>query len=170
MAWGDFQGNRNQTVIDSLLKLQKRFVGIIAGKHGKYHSDPIFANLGILKIGDMYRQQMRVHAWKFWNGKLPESQAGMLNKVNETHDYSTRKAKMGLTISTQDHCSIGYRAPKEWDSMTEKLREVKSLSCFKAQSKREFLNEYKSFKCTVKNCFVCKADRDYDQDRNAETV
>ena len=30
MAWGDFQGNRNFTVADSLLKLQKRFVGIIA--------------------------------------------------------------------------------------------------------------------------------------------
>ena len=169
MAWGDFQGSRNVTVADSLLKLQKRFVGIIAGKQGKYHSDPIFADLGILKIEDMYRQQIRVHTWKFWNGKLPESQAGMLNKVNETHEYNTRRAKMGLTVTTQDHCSIGYRAPKEWDSMTETLREVKSLSGFKAQSKLEFLKGYKAFECSAKDCFVCKVERESNQDRNAET-
>ena len=145
MAWGDFQSNRNMTLAESLPKLQKRFVGVIAGKQGKYHSDPIFADLGILNIGDLYRQQLRIHAWKFWNGRLPESQ-----------EYNTTKAKMGLTIKTQDHSSIGNRAPKEWDSMTETLRGLKSLFGFKGHSKQEFLKGYKAFECTVKGCFVCK--------------
>ena len=65
MVWGDFQGNRNQTLAESLLRLQKRFAGIIAGKRGRYHLDPILSRIGLIKIGDLYRQQLRIHAWKF---------------------------------------------------------------------------------------------------------
>ena len=53
--------------------------------------------------------------------------------------------------------------------MTETLREVKSLSGFKAQSKLEFLKGYKAFECPAKDCFVCKVERESNQDRNAET-
>ena len=81
MAWGDCGGNRNVTLGESLLKLQKRFVGLIAGRSGRYHADPLFAQLGILKIQDLYRQQVRIHAWKYWHGRLPASQACMLGKV-----------------------------------------------------------------------------------------
>ena len=119
MAWLDFHGNRNLTLGQCLL----RFAGIIAGEQGRYHSDPIMAQMGILKIEDLYRQQMRIHAWKFWNGKLPPSQADMLGKVSETHEHNTRSAKFGLTRSTHDHRSIGYRIPKEWESLTETQRE-----------------------------------------------
>ena len=168
MAWGDFQGNRNLTLGDSLLKLQKRFAGIIAGKHGKYHSDPIFADQNILKIGDLYRQQLRIHAWKFWNGRLPDSQASMLNKVSDTHNHFTRKARMGLTFTTQDQRSIGYRVPKEWDSLAEAEKQAKTLSCFKNQSKRYFLNEYRAFNCMTKDCFICRSERDTAENRSAE--
>ena len=156
MAWGDFHGNRNSTLGESLLKLQKRFVGILAGKNGKYHSDPIMAELGILKIEDLCRQQMRIHAWKFWNGKLPGSQEDMLGKVKQTHGHNTRMAQTGIAFKSQDHKSIGYRIPKEWDSLSRSLKESKSLSGFKQLSKRDFLAGYAKFKCTTINCYICK--------------
>ena len=49
----------------------------------------LFARFGVLKVGDLYRQQVRVHAWKFWNGTLPENQAAMLQRVDERHVYGT---------------------------------------------------------------------------------
>ena len=67
MLWGGFQEDHNTKLRDSLLSLQKRLVGVIAGKRGKYHSDPLFARYGILKVGDLYHLQLRIHAWKFWN-------------------------------------------------------------------------------------------------------
>ena len=156
MAWGDFQGNRNSTLGESLLKLQKRFAGVLAGKNGKYHADPIMAELGILKIEDLCRQQMRIYAWKFWKGKLPGSQEDMLGKVKQTHGHNTRMAQTGIAFKSQDHKSIGYRIPKEWDSLSRSLKESKSLSGFKQQSKRDFLAGYAKFKCTTANCYVCK--------------
>ena len=89
MAWGDFRGNHNVSQGASLLRLQKKLVGIILGKAGRYHADLLFGDLQILKIDDLYRQQLRVHAWKFWNGKLPSSQAQALSRICEAHEHRT---------------------------------------------------------------------------------
>jgi hypothetical protein len=50
MVWGNFEAHRNKAQGKTLLKLQKRFVGIIAGQGGRYHADPLFVKYGILKV------------------------------------------------------------------------------------------------------------------------
>ena len=155
LVWGDFEEGRNKVLGDSLLKYQKRFMGLIAGKKGKYHSDPIFSQLGLLKVGDLYRQQLRVYAWKSIRGKLPENQVSMLSKVSDVHKHNTRNSKTGLSIASQDHRSIAYRVPKEWLGLPEKLRGLGSLGGFKRKSKDEFFQNYKAFKCNARNCLVC---------------
>ena len=157
MAWGDFQGNHNTKQGASLVRLQKKFVGIISGETGRYHADPLFANLGIIKIDDLYRQQLRVHAWKFWNGKLPSSQAQALSKVSQVHTHNTRAAQKGISITTQDHKSIAYRVPKEWETLGEELRGLKSLSGFKKASRRSLMAKYGDFKCETRGCYVCNS-------------
>ena len=155
MAWGDFQGNHNTKQGASLVKLQKKFVGIISGKRDRYHADPLFASLNILKIDDLYRQQLRVHAWKFWNEKLPTGQAQALSKLSEVHKHNTRAAQKGLSIRTQDHKSIAYRVPKEWGTLGEEQRGLKGLTGFKKMSRTSFLTTYGEFRCNVRECFVC---------------
>ena len=41
MVWGDFEAGRNRTRGEALLRLQKRFVGLMARKRGVYHKDPL---------------------------------------------------------------------------------------------------------------------------------
>jgi hypothetical protein len=65
MVWGDFEVGRNLAYGETFLKLHKSFVGLIAGKGGWYHADPLFAGYGILKVGDLYRHQFRLHTYKF---------------------------------------------------------------------------------------------------------
>ena len=113
MVWGDFEASKNVTVGKALLRYQKKLVGMITGQKGTFHSDPLFAELGILKIEHLYT----------------------------------------------DHCSIAYRVPKEWEMLPERLREVKSLSGFKRQSKMGFTSQYKEFKCYQGEYQVCKGDR-----------
>ena len=139
MVWGDFQGCRNVTVGGSLLRFQKRLAGLVARRTGRYHADPLLAQHGMLKVGDLYRQQLRVHAWRFWRGLLPESQAAMLGRTGEVHGYATRSARSGLFLSTRDHRSVGYRVPKEWAALTEELRGIGSLAAFKRGSRAGFL-------------------------------
>ena len=41
----------------------------------------------------------------------------------------------GLAVTTMDHKSVGYRIPKEWDSMGPELRDAPTLAQFKRASK-----------------------------------
>ena len=138
-----------------MLRYQKRFAGLVAGVRGRFHADPILSRFGMLKVGDLYRQQLRVHAWRFWNRQLPTNQASMLGRVSDGHSYGTRSARAGMLLSARDHRSVGYRVPKEWGSLTEELRGVGSLGAFKRQSKAGFLGAYGEFRCAVRGCYVC---------------
>ena len=155
MVWGDFKGARNATLGGSLLRYQKRFAGLVAGKRGRYHADPLLAESGMLKVGDLYRQQLRVHAWRFWNGRLPENQQAMLSRVSDVHGYGTRSARAGLHLSSRDHGSVGYRVPEEWATLDEDGRGVGSLVAFKRGSRAGFLGTYGAFVCVVRDCYVC---------------
>ena len=138
MVWGDFHGARNMTLAGSLLRYQKRFAGMVAGKRGLYHSDPLFARYGMLKIGDLYRQQLRTHAWRFWYGQLPAGQAAMLDRSGDVHRYATRSARAGMALTARDHRMVGYRVPKEWATLTEEQRGTGSLAAFKRRSRAGF--------------------------------
>ena len=101
----------------------------------------------MLKVEDLYRQQLRIHAWQFWRGRLPENQAAMLGRIDRVHGHGTRAAGSGLHVSTRDHRSVGYRVPVEWGTMTEAQRGVASLAAFKRGSKGGFLEGYAAFVC-----------------------
>ena len=109
----------------------------------------------MLKVGDLYRQQLRVHAWRFWNGSLPENQAAMLRRVGEVHGHATRSARGGIHLGTRDHRSIGYRVPVEWASMALEERVVGNLAAFKRRSRAGLLGDYAAFVCRVTGCGVC---------------
>jgi hypothetical protein len=154
MVWGNFEAERNKAQGETLLKLQKRFMGIIARQSGRYHADPLFAKHGILKVGDLYRQQLRMHAWKFHNDRLPGSQAAMLARVGESHSYGTRAARSGLVVTTGDHRMVGYRVHRMGD-LTEEQRAIMSVTGFKRSSRGDFLVQYEVFQCGVAGCWVC---------------
>ena len=155
MVWGDFQGDRNGSLGSALLSYQKRFAGLIAGARGRRHADPLLSRFGMLKVSDLYRQQLRLHAWRFWNRRLPENQAAMLERVDGVHGYGTRSARGGMFLSTRDHRSVGYRVPKEWASLTDEQRAMGSLGGFRRVSRAGFLSVYASFRCAVRGCYVC---------------
>ena len=157
--WGDFSGRRNKTVGKTLLKNQNQFAWIIAGKHGKYHADPFLSQYGILKIDDLYKQQLRIHAWQFWNDQLPPSQSAMLHKVSDTHSYNTRAAGTLLSARTRDQQSLSYRVSKEWSLVPAKLRECTTCSSFKRQSRKELLRQYRKFECNQAGCLACLGSR-----------
>ena len=155
MVWGDFSGDCNGTLGKNILSIQKRLVGIIDGRSNRYHADPLFAKYRLMKVGDLYRQQLRIHAWQFWNKCLPHNQAAMLERVSHMHEHGIRLAGRGMFVSTRDHKQIGYRVPKEWETLSGELRGASSLGAFKRQSKAEFLKGYGQFTCNVRGCYVC---------------
>ena len=159
MVLGDFREGRNATVGGSLLRLQKGLAGMIAGKRGIYHADPLLAKHGMLKVGP----------WGTSTGSSLGSTPGdsgmagyqitrqlMLDRTEGVQGYGTRSARAEIYLSTRDHQSVGYRVPKEWASLMEAQRGLASLSAFKRGSRGGFLSDYGAFECRVVGCQVCR--------------
>ena len=95
------------------------------------------------------------------------NQAEMFRKVSDVHGYSTRSAESGISRGA-DHKSLSYVVPKEWSTLPEELRALKSQSAFKKQSKKQILRQYEEFRC-VGGCGVCSSEIDSSQGGHAES-
>jgi hypothetical protein len=65
-------------------------------------------------VEDLYRQQLRLHALKFWNGRLPDGQMATFRRVDGFHGYSTRSARSRLVVGSGNHRLVAYRVPADW--------------------------------------------------------
>ena len=89
---------------------------------------------------------------------LPAGQAAMLGRTCDVHQYAMRSARAGLAMTARDHRVVGYRVPKEWATLIEGLRAVRSLAAFKRRSKAGPLAGYGSFVCGLMGCVCPGAD------------
>ena len=56
-------GNVSDNAMESLVKLQKKVVRNVAGVRGRCHTNPIYTELGILKLPDLIAYDKRVIQW-----------------------------------------------------------------------------------------------------------
>ena len=81
----------------------------------------------------------------------------MLERVRDTHRYNTRSAENNIAITARDQGSISYRIPKEWATLTEEEKDVRSFAAFKRRSKKSFIDKYEGFQCGTASCGICGA-------------
>ena len=90
----------------------------------------------------------------------------MLSRVGDVHGYGTRSARGGIHLAGRDHGSVGYRVPKEWESLSGDQRGMGSLAGFKRVSRDGFLAGYGAFACVVRDCYVCRGEEGQVEGRN----
>ena len=153
--WGNFKGDRNLGLRDRILALQKRLVRIICGTHRISHADPLFAQLGALKIDDLYTQSVRIISFKASRNQLPGGMTRFFDKVS--HCYNTRGARSNLFVNCSDCRSIKSIAPSIWNASPLEMRQSPSIASFKGRSKVDLLSPYSTFVCNVRGCCSCAA-------------
>ena len=153
--WGNFEGDRNIGLRDRLITLQKRLVRIISGATRLSHTDPIFFDLGTLRVDDLFAQSVRMFSYKAFKGLLPVGMANFVGKND--HGHMTRGARSNFFVQRSDCRSIKSIAPKIWNSLSSDLKLSPSIASFKERSKRDLLGPYGSFVCSRRGCFSCAA-------------
>ena len=116
---------------------------IAASKNPIAHTDPLFANLAILKIGDLYTQRVRTFSFKLCRGLLPSGVLSLFGRVSHTH--KTRGASGGLFVGRYSERSIKTMA----------LKKSPSIGSFRDHSTRSLLAPYAEFVCSVRSCPSC---------------
>ena len=152
LLWG-FKSGR-------IFKLQKKAVRAITRSKYNAHTDPIFQNLELLKIEDIFKLNLLKFQFKLVNDTLPVYFSSIFTKDELSHNHNTRN-RLLLRNPTPNHSSslntIRYHLPHFIDNIPEIISNKISSHSYKGfsdYSKKYFIKEY-SFECNDPDCYVC---------------
>ena len=140
-----------------IAKLQKKAMRYITCSKYNAHTTPIFRDLKLLKLEDIFKVSLLKFYFRYENNQLPTYFSNMLLPENVEHDHFTRqhdqdrrqKPKHSSTEKTLRHY-----LPKFLQGIQQDIKEKTQTHCiqgFVAYAKYIFINEY-VFECTDPNC------------------
>ena len=128
-------GGTNSCHLYPLITLQKRIIRTVAGKNFLDHTTPLYHDLKILKILDLYKFQSVVDTYsKLLNGHY-----------KPTHNLVTRNNNMAVPKFqrlTRTQQSLTYRGPSYWNDLPVNIRGLDSLGKFKKAVKDYYIDQY----------------------------
>ena len=141
-------GNTYQTTLNSLIKIQKKAMGIMTFSDYKAHSSPLFSRLKILKFLDLIFIKNAQLMHDYYNNKLPIAFNNLFMSISSVHQYNTRLASkrnyyLPKIRTNYGKFNIRFLGVKIWNSLSEDLK-MKSHFAFKRQLSDSFINSYSS--------------------------
>ena len=89
-AWG----NTRQSYLHPLVKLQKRAIRTTVGARKYDHTLPLFQNIKLLNIKEIYIFCVQILMYKYHHDLLPSVFSGFYVQNNSVHEYHTRQENM----------------------------------------------------------------------------
>jgi hypothetical protein len=141
LAWG----NTHNIYLNKLLILQKRAVRNISNSDFRSHSTPLFKDLKILKIQDLYNYYLGIFMFKHSMNYLPPIFYSFFKRRLDIHSLNTRNSsnyqliRNKTTFSSKGVRSMG---PKLWNKINMDVKNAKTLPTFKLKLKSDILRDY----------------------------
>ena len=127
-------GNTYPSVLDPLIKCQKRDVRIVKGA-GKYdHTSPIFYNLKILNLRRLYVYIVQIFLIKYKRQELPELCMDFFTVVSTIHQNNIRQIsqyRAPLAICFQRSFALKCSGPKIYNNLISVTNHICAFSTFK---------------------------------------
>ncbi len=139
-------GSTCTTYIDPIFKLQKKVVRAISFEPYNSHSSPIFKDLKILKLSDIFHLKLLTFVYESIHKMSPSCFHNLFCLSLYVHQYSTRQASRGNIYLTQKNTvryglnSLGYLGAKLWNELPDDIRTAKSKALFKSKLKTHLIN------------------------------
>ena len=128
-------GGTYPTHLNPLIILQKRFIRLMADADRLAHTTPLFHQLKILKLNDIFRYFTSVQMFKSIN----------LGLFANEHQHFTRNRDLARPLYhrlTSTQHSFTHNGPKIWNELPYDIRSIDSLRLFKKKLKQFLLNQY----------------------------
>ena len=128
-------GGTYETHLSPLYLQQKRIIRIIAGVGWNEHTSPLFFNLKLLKLSDLYKFSIATYVFK------------NIDRFNSRNNFRTRSSRDLTLISdfhrlSQTQQAISYQGPKIWNSIPFSIKQSRTIVIFKNKLKEYYLNFY----------------------------
>ena len=151
---------------ERITKLQKKCVRTITASKYNAHTEPIFKELNLLKVEDIFKLQVMKFYFKFKNGSLPHYlQSLPLQHNQDVHSHNTRSCKIIHQLNTNHEYAkkcIRNSLPKIINDtpkcITDKVQ-THSLQGFSNYAKQYMLRSYNAT-CLIRKCYICSRQAD----------
>ena len=133
-------------------KLQKKAVRLISNASYNAHTEPIFGNQKLLKIGEIYTVGVNEFASKYLNNKIPKSSMNLLNPLGNERTKNLRPP-----IPKNKHLETfpSERIPQLWNKLPIADKSLTSPSNLKSKLSNLHIDKYKNFICNKRPCYPC---------------
>ena len=158
LAWGYNCGR--------LKILQRKAIRIITNSKYNAHTSPLFKELSLLKLEDMFKMNMLKWYHKYVNKRLPNYfKDYKIQTQEEIHDHNTRnKSDVTRPLSRihaarkclRNHISVIIRATPP--NILNKTG-THSFQGFSKYAKDRIIENYQE-ECVIENCYICNRDND----------
>ena len=127
-------GYASLSILSNLYKLQKRIIRNICNAHFRSSTVPLFSELRILSIFDLYKFQLGLFVYKFHNGILPGVFDHFYCTNSSFHNFNTRNRytltnPYSRTVLNKNQ--IRGTGVNLWNSLNPDLKMAKSANSFK---------------------------------------
>jgi hypothetical protein len=126
------------TVLNDLYIRQKKVIRLITNSKYNSHTKPLFKSTSILPLPDINNLQVACFVFRCLHNLLPRKFCLMFNTNSSIHDHYTRHSAdlrhnyHRLTLRTNTTRIYGA---KLWNSLTDSIRNLTSINCFKRHYK-----------------------------------
>ena len=147
-VWGSSFAS-NLKVLETL---QKKVVRLITHNDNPYnngeiiHSLPLFSNLGLLKISEIYKLQISKFIYDCLHNYAPQQFTLWYHRGSDLHDHETRTNNdLFIPYGRTTHYglkSIKIQGSKIWNEIPLNIREINSRNLFNKKLKLKYISDY----------------------------
>ena len=113
-------GNACMSTLNPLVLLQKRIIRIISGSKRLSHTDPLFKELGLLKLKDVNKFVIGKFMFRWYHDEVPSIFHDYFDYVKNVHNHDTRQKDhlyIPIVRSERGKTKITYRGPEIWNQI-----------------------------------------------------
>ena len=140
-------GSASETALMPLIVQQKRLIRLLCGsQHYLSHTSPMFKELKLLKLNDIYKFNISIYMYRILKGEAPGVIVTEIDKNQNQHSHATRQdltyiktPQYNLEISRK---ALSYKGPHIWNGLHLSVRVCQSLHSFKKKLKLEIISNY----------------------------
>ena len=145
VVWGATYEN----LIKPILTAQKKVIRAMTFSEPTAHSSPLFSDLKILKLGDIYQLYISSFVFECHNDIAPAHFRDFFRPISSIHSYNTRGASRGDFFLVRKNTpqygirSICYNGVRIWNNIIPyEIRNSTSVKGFRKNFKNSLLESY----------------------------
>lgn len=154
-VWG---GGAAKSLIDPLIRTQKKALRVALGAAYNSHTDPLFAEIKSLKLTDLYDYTLAKIGSEVINKIAPPGVKDCYTVLQPDERLRSRiNSSLAVPACHTDllQRSIIYKVPKTYNNAPEFIKS-QGDQLFKENYKLAMFSCYESFRCEKTDCYSCK--------------